>query len=40
VKRPNTPTVETVTVDVVEEPAPGVIAITEFGETEIREDPE
>jgi hypothetical protein len=36
VKRPSTPAVETVTVDVIEEPAPGVIAITEFEQTEVR----
>jgi hypothetical protein len=39
-KPPSTSTVETVTVDVIEEPAPGVIAITEFEETEIREEGE
>jgi hypothetical protein len=32
----STPTLETVTVDVIEEPAPGAIAITEFEDTEIR----
>lgn len=38
VKRPSSPTVETITVDVIEEPVPGVIAITEFEETEVREE--
>jgi hypothetical protein len=37
-KRPNTPTVEAVTVDVIEEPAPGVVTITEFEETEVRKE--
>jgi hypothetical protein len=37
VERPGTPTVETVNVDLIEEPAPGVIAITEFEETQVRE---
>jgi hypothetical protein len=36
VKRPSTPTVETVTVDVFEESAPGVVTITEFEQTEVR----
>ncbi len=40
VKRPSTPTVETVIVDVIEEPVPGVIAITEFEETEVRDEDE
>ncbi len=31
---------ETVTVDVIEEPAPGVFAITEFEETQVREEDE
>ncbi len=39
-KRPSTPTVETVTVDVIEEPAPGVVTITEFEEAEVREEGE
>ena len=38
VKRPSTPIVETVAVDVIEEPAPGVVTITEFVETEVREE--
>jgi hypothetical protein len=36
-KRPGTPVVETTIVDVVEEPVPGVISVTEFEETDIRE---
>jgi hypothetical protein len=32
-----TPAVETTVVDVIEEPAPGVITITEFEETEVPE---
>ena len=32
-----TPAVETVVVDVIEEPVPGVITVTEFEETEVRE---
>jgi hypothetical protein len=32
-----TPVVETTIVDVVQEPAPGVVTITEFEETDIRE---
>jgi hypothetical protein len=40
VKPPSTSTVETVTVDVIEEAAPGVITITEFEETEVREEGE
>ena len=36
-KQPSAPTVETVVVDVIEKPAPDVITITEFEETEIRE---
>jgi hypothetical protein len=36
-KPPTTPVVETTIVDVVEEPAPGVITVTEFEETDIRE---
>ena len=39
-KRPSTPTVETVTVDVIEEPAPGAVTIAEFEETEVREEGE
>ena len=31
------PTVETVVVDVIEKPAPDVITITEFEETDVRE---
>ena len=34
------PTVETVTVDVVEEAAPGVITVTEYEETEVRDEGE
>jgi hypothetical protein len=34
--KPLRPAVETVVVDVIEEPAPGVITVTEFEETEIR----
>ena len=37
VKPPSTPVVETVVVDVVEEPIPGVAVITEFEATEVRE---
>jgi hypothetical protein len=37
VKPPSTSTVESVTVDVIEEAAPGAITITEFEETEVRE---
>jgi len=36
-KPPVTPVAETTIVDVVEKPAPGVITITEFEETDIRE---
>jgi hypothetical protein len=36
-KPPTAPVVETTIVDVVEEPAPGVITITEFEETDVRE---
>ncbi len=39
-KRPGTPIVETVTVDVIEETAPGEITITEFQDTEVREEGE
>ena len=37
IKRPSTPTVETVVVDVVEEPVPGITVVTEFEATEVRE---
>jgi hypothetical protein len=33
----NVPAVETVIVDVIEEPLPGVITVTEFEETDIRD---
>jgi hypothetical protein len=33
--KPAAPSVETVIVDVVEQPAPGVITVTEFEETEV-----
>ena len=33
--KPPTPAVETTVVDVVEEPAPGVITVTEFEETKV-----
>ena len=36
-KQPGAPPVETVVVDVIEKPAPDVITITEFEETEVRE---
>ena len=36
-KQPGAPTVETVVVDVIEKPAPDVITITEFEETDVRE---
>jgi hypothetical protein len=36
VKRPVTPVVETVAVEVIEQPAPGVITVTEVEETEVR----
>ena len=36
-KPPITPVAETTIVDVVEQPTPGVITITEFEETDIRE---
>ncbi len=38
-KPSSTPQVETVIVDVVEEPVPGVITVTEFEETLVREPP-
>ena len=37
VKSPSTPAVEAVVVDVIEEPVPGVITVTEFEETKVRE---
>jgi hypothetical protein len=42
-KKPPRPAVETVVVDVIEEPAPGVITVTEIEETQIpagRDEPE
>ena len=36
-KQPGAPTVETVVIDVMEKPAPNVITITEFEETEVSE---
>jgi|SRR5271165_3458588 len=36
VKQPVTPVVETVAVEVIEQPAPGVITVTEVEETEVR----
>ena len=36
VKPPDTPVVETVAVEVIEQPAPGVITVTEVEETEVR----
>ncbi len=36
-KRPSAPVVETVVVDVVEEPVPGVPVVTEFEATEVRD---
>ena len=33
--KPRAPSVETVVVDVIEQPAPGVITVTEFEETEV-----
>ena len=36
VKRPVTPVIETVAVEVIEQPAPGVITVTEVEETEVR----
>jgi hypothetical protein len=36
VKQPVAPTVETIVVDVIEQPAPGVITVTEVEETEVR----
>jgi hypothetical protein len=40
VKPPSTSAVETATVEVIEEAAPGVVTITEFEETEVREEGE
>jgi hypothetical protein len=37
VKPPNAPVAETVIVDVIEEPVPGVVTVTEFEQTEVRE---
>ena len=37
VKPPSIVAVETVVVDAIEEPVPGVITVTEFEETEVRE---
>jgi hypothetical protein len=37
VKPSSTPALETIVVDVIEEPVPGVITVTEFEETEVRE---
>lgn len=37
VRPPKAPAAETVIVDVIEEPVPGVITVTEFEQTEIRE---
>ena len=36
-KPPSSPAVETLTVDVIEEPAPGVTVVTEIEATEVRE---
>ena len=36
IKQPRAPTVETVVDDVIEKPAPDVITITEFEETEVQ----
>jgi hypothetical protein len=36
VKQPVAPVVETVAVEVIEQPAPGVISVTEVEETEVR----
>jgi hypothetical protein len=38
VKAPSTPAVETVVVDVVEEPVPGLTVVTEFEATEVRDE--
>lgn len=37
VKQPVTPAVETVALDVIERPAPGVITVTEVEETSVRQ---
>ena len=37
VKQPVTPVVETVAIEVIEQPAPGVITVTEVEETVVRE---
>lgn len=37
IKRSSAPSVETVVVDVIEEPLPGVITVTEYEETDIRD---
>ena len=37
VKQPVTPVVETVAVEVIEQPTPGVITVTEVEETEVRQ---
>jgi hypothetical protein len=37
-KPPSTPAVETVVVDVIEEPVPGVTVVTEFEATEVRDE--
>jgi hypothetical protein len=34
--KPSAPSVETVVVDVIEQPAPGVVTVTEVEETEVR----
>lgn len=39
-KSPSSPELETVVVDVIEEPVPGVITVTEFEETHIRQQDE
>jgi hypothetical protein len=39
VKQPVAPAVETVAVEVIEQPAPGVITVSEVEETEVREGP-
>jgi len=36
VKQPVAPAVETTVIDVIEQPAPGVITVTEIEETEVR----
>ena len=38
VKPPRTPGVETVVVDMIEEPVPGVTVVTEFEATEVRDE--